>query len=269
MNSLRTSWVLVAFAGLIVATAAWAQQAGANRQNQLAPAGGGQAQPGADRQPGQPRQPGAAGQPGQPGAQGQDAVPADKAIADALRKIAEDPKTAADKVFVLTTVLDNQADIALARQIMEKSQNEQVKRLAQQRIEQLTKEDQQLRQVAQQLGLQIPQGIAAADAMEIEIVAALPADELDQAYTAHVQAENASDVSAYQSEAQIARDPQLKQLAQQQLRGQQMRSQQTDTMARGMGMPAGSGEAQPAGGRERGSGAGGAGGAGGGARDNR
>lgn len=173
---------------------------------------------------------------------------ADEQITRTLAQIAQDPKTAADKLFLLTAALHNQSEIELAREVMQKTQNPQVKKMAQNMIQELQKTRDQLQQTAQAVGLQLPPELGQAAVQEVRIVAALPADQLDRQYTAQAQADNAQDASQYQSEAQIAQDPQVKRFAQQQAEGIQQRSQDANQTAKGIGMPGGE-EAQPASGK--------------------
>jgi predicted outer membrane protein len=194
------------------------------------------------------------GQSGQAGQQRQQQADAQAQINRLLAKIAEDPKTAADKLFLLTAALQNQSEIALAREVANKSQNELVKQMAQQMVRSLEQTQQQLMQTAQAVGIEIPRELTQAAVAEVQIVAALPADQIDKAYTAAAQADNAQDLSTYQSQAQIAQDPQVKRFAEQQVPTIQQRSQSANQTAQGMGMPSGSGgEARPAGGRMKGS----------------
>jgi predicted outer membrane protein len=236
MTSRKTSLTLIAAASLALGGAAFAQQQQPDRSRQdTAGAAGQSGQAGRERQGGQQADP---------------QMQINKILAD----IAADPKTAADKLFILTATLHNQSELALAKEVMQKTQNEQVKRMAQQMVQSLQQTHDQLQQTARALGLNIPQELAQAAVQEVQIVAALPADQLDQNFTAAVQADNAEDMSQYQSAAQIAQDPQVKRFAQQQLQSIRQRSQEANQTARAMGMPAGGGEAQPAGARIQGDG---------------
>lgn len=178
---------------------------------------------------------------------------ADQQIEQLLSKIAEDPDTAGDKVFLVTAVLNNQVQIQLAQQVMQKTQNDQVKRLAQRMVQELSKEDQDLRQLAQSMGVQIPEGLARADAIEVDIVAALPADQIDKGYVASVEADGANDMSSFQSEGRIGQDQRVRQIAQDEYRTQQARSQEATQTAQALGRRGGN-DAQPAGAELRGNG---------------
>ena len=252
MVSRKTSAILATVVSMVIGGIAIAQQSEQDRSN----AGGS-----SERQV-------RSGASDQSGPSGQDARAgrmADDQINQLLAQIAQDPKTAADKLFLLTAALHNRAEIELARQVAQKSQNPQVKQMAQRMIQELQQTHDQIRQTAQAVGLQLPEGLGQAAVQEVHIVAALPADQLDRNYTAQAQMENAGDLSEYQSEAQIAQDPQVKRFAQDQVRGIQQRSREANETARGMGMNGGE-EAQPAGGTIRGSGTEGSGTGGGGNR---
>jgi predicted outer membrane protein len=237
MSPRKTSLVLTAAASILLGQSAFpepADRAGqADRSGQAGQSGQGQGQGGQARQGGQD----------QSDAQQQQ-------INQLLTQIAADPKTAADKLFILTAAVHNQSEIELAKEVLQKTQNEQVKRMAQQMIKSLQQTHDQLQQTAQAIGLPLPKELAQAAIQEVRIVAALPADQLDQQYTAHVQADNAQDLSSSQSQAKIAQDPQVKKYAQDQVTAAQQRTQDADQTAQGMGMP-GSRDAQQAGAKIR------------------
>jgi predicted outer membrane protein len=227
MTARKTSLSLAVTAGLALGGAVFAQQQ-SDRSRQPS----GQAQ----------------GQRDQQGQQGQQQADPQQAINQVLAQIAQDPKTAADKLFVLTATLHNQSEIALAKEVLTKTQNDKVKQMAQQMLKNLEQTHEQLVSTARAIGLDIPQELARAAVAEVNIVAALPADQIDQQYTAAVQADNAEDLSQFQSQAQIAQDPRVRRMAQDQVARVQRRSQDGNDVARGLNMPSGSGgEAQPAG----------------------
>ncbi|HEY2584135.1 MAG TPA: DUF4142 domain-containing protein [Tepidisphaeraceae bacterium] len=224
MTARKTSWVLAAAAGLAIGTGAFAQQRQPDRSNP----GAGDNQANRSNAPDQQR-----------------AQAADDVVNQLLNDMAQDPKTAADKLFVLTAALHNRAEIDLAREVMQKSNNPQVKQLAQRMIDQLQKTQQHVQQTAQAIGLKLPADLGRAAVQEVNVVAALPEDQIDRQYTAHAQADNARDASAYGSEAQIAQDPQVKRFAQDEQQGIRQRQQDSDQTAQAMGMHR-EGEAQPA-----------------------
>jgi len=187
---------------------------------------------------------------GQPGVSGQQS---DQSINQQIQQFAQDPKTACDKLFVLKSAIDNQFEIQLAQQAQQKAQSQQVKDLAQ-RISQDHQEAlQKLQPVAQQLGVQLPQGLPMMKQQEIQIFTSLPSDKFEKQYICMMQAAHARDVTAFQGVAQLSEDQQVKQFAQQVLPKLQEHARAIDQCAVAMGLPGSNyGEAQPAGGRLQG-----------------
>lgn len=67
----------------------------------------------------------------------------------------------------------------------------------------------------------------------------MPPDQLDQQYTAEVQADNADDLSTYTSAAKISQDPRVRKLAEQQSARVRAQGGAAEEVARGIGIPAG------------------------------
>lgn len=211
---------------------------------------------------------GGAAQPGQQGSSGQSSAQqgqqssgaqsemsgggqqADQQISQQLEQIKQDPNTAADKLFVLMASLHNQAEIELSKRAQEKAKDEQVKQIAQKMEQDHNQANQQLQQAAQQLGLQLPQSLPKMKQEQIEIMAALPDDQFDKHYIAHLQAAHAMDLSKYAAVSQLSQNDQVKQYVQQQLPILLQHHQSVQQSAQALGLPGGGGsEAVPAGGR--------------------
>lgn len=241
MTRRNTPAILAAAAGMILSGAAWAQQ----------DAAGGQAD---QQRPGQSQRD--QGQ-GQGRGQGRGA---DMQINQQLQKFAEDPSTAADKLFVVMAAIDNEFEIQAGRQAQQKSQNEQVKQIAKRLVDDHTKAQQQLQQVAQQLQVQLPEQLPRIKQSTLQIMTALPEDQFDKQYLAHLQAAHAQDVTKFNAVSQMAQNEQVKQYAQQQLPVLQQHLQHINQSAQALGLPRGT-EAVPAGATIQGGGAGSSGGA--------
>jgi putative membrane protein len=238
MNRRNTPAILAAAAGMIFTGAAWAQDAaGGAASDQQA-----QGQSQRDR--------GARGQ-GQGQGRG-----ADMQIVQQLQQFAQDPNTAADKCFVVMAAIDNEFEIQSGQAAQQKSQNDQVKQIAQKMVDDHTKAKQQLQQVAQQLQVQLPDQLPRMKQAELQIMSALPADQFDKHYLAHLQAAHAKDVTKFNSVSQISQNEQVKQFAQQTLPVLQQHAQHVNQTATAMGLPSGM-EAVQAGATIQGSGGGG------------
>jgi putative membrane protein len=177
---------------------------------------------------------------------------ADRQINQELRQIAQDPKTAADKLFVLHAAMGNRFETELARQAEQKAQNSQVKQVAQRILQDHQKAEQQLQQVAQQLGLQLPTSLPEDKQQEIQILASLPTDQFEKEYISKMQADHAKDVIAYRNCGQNAQNSQVKSYATQQLPVLQQHESHVNQAAVALGLPS-AGEAIPASGRMQGS----------------
>jgi putative membrane protein len=165
-----------------------------------------------------------------------------------LQKIAQDPKTACDKLFILEAAKCNMMEQSIAQQVAQKAQNDQVKQLAQRIVQDHAQAQQQLQQAAQQLDLQLPQQASPMEQQVIQIIASVPADQFDKQFVAHMQANHARDILLYQTEAQLGQSDPAKQYASQTLPTLQKHQQQTQQVAQALGLPNGQ-EAVPAGAR--------------------
>jgi len=169
-----------------------------------------------------------------------------------LRQFAQDPKTAADKLFVFHAATGNQFEIELARQVQQKAQNAQVKQLAQHILDDHQKANDQLQRVAQQLNVRIPQTIPEEKREMIQILTSLPADEMEKHYVTAMQADHAADLIKYRACAQMSQNQAVKEYAQQQLPALSQHYDQTQQAAVALGLPGGGPEAIPASGRIQG-----------------
>jgi putative membrane protein len=102
-----------------------------------------------------------------------------------------------------------------------------------------TKAKGQLQQVAQQLGVQLPEQLPRMKQSTLQIMAALPADQFDKHYMAHLQAAHAKDVTKFSSCSQLSQNDQVKQFAQQQLPVLQQHLAHVNTSAQALGLPSG------------------------------
>jgi putative membrane protein len=194
-------------------------------------------------------QTGAAGQSGtagQTGAEGQSSMQggmmggqqAEAQMRQQLRQIAQNPgQNAAEKLFVLNAAQGNLKEEQLGQMVQQKAQNQQVKDLAKQITQDHQQLQQQLQQAAQALGVQLPQSLPEAEQQKIQILASLPADQLDKQFTITAEADHARDITEYQAVAQTAQDQQVKQYAQQALPILQKHAQLADQSAQALGLP--------------------------------
>jgi len=166
-----------------------------------------------------------------------------------LRQFAQDPKTAAEKMFVLHAGIGNQCEIELARQVQQKAQNAQVKQLAQRIVEDHQKANDQLQKVAQQLDVRIPQSIPSEKREMIQILTSLPTEQMEKHFITAMQADHAAELIMFRAVAQMAENQAVKDYAQQQLSALSQHYDQAQQTAVALGLPSGGPEAVPASGR--------------------
>jgi putative membrane protein len=157
-----------------------------------------------------------------------------------------------DKLYVVMSAIDNQCEIQLGQLALKNSQDDQVKQIAQKMIDDHTKAQQQLQQVAQQIGVQLPQIAPMTGQAVMKVFESLNGKPFDQMYVSHLRAAHAKCVSETTDVAQLAKNDQVKQYAQQQLPILQEHYQHLQQAAVALGLPS-STEAQTAGARIGGS----------------
>jgi putative membrane protein len=164
---------------------------------------------------------------------------ADQQMQQQLQQIAQDPNTAADKLFVLEAAKGNLKEQMLGQAVAQKAQKQEVKQLAQRIAQDHAQAQQQLQQTAQQLQLQLPQSLPQTEQLKIQIIASLPADQLEKHYVAGMHADHARDILKYQHCSQMSQNDQVKQYAQQTLAVLQQHHQQTMQVAQSIGVQTG------------------------------
>jgi putative membrane protein len=123
--------------------------------------------------------------------------------------------TVLDKVFVKKALQGGMAEVQLGQLTLQKSNNEQVKQFAQRMIDDHTKLGEQMKPVAQQLGVSEPNGISKKDKNAIAKLQALSGPAYDQAYIKDMIKDHKQDLSDFQTEASSGQDPTAKDAANQ------------------------------------------------------
>lgn len=173
----------------------------------------------------------------------------DQQVSQQLREIARDPKTASDKLFVLEAAMGNQWEIEFGRLAQQKGQNSQVKQLAQQIVQDHQKANDQLKQTAQSLNVQLPQGLPEDKQQKLQVFGSLSPEDFDKCYVTMMQADHAKDLIEYRAHAMDSKDQGVKSYAQQQLPALAMHRDHTMQAAMALGLPASGPDAIPASGR--------------------
>src|SRR5581483_1537619 len=130
----------------------------------------------------------------------------------------------------------------------DKAQDPQVKQFAQRLLQDHQQAMNQLQTAAQECGVQLPHGTPAIKQQELKVLQSLNGKEFDQKFISCMRAAHAKAVNEYQDEAQLAKDPHVKDFASKTLPALQEHFQMSERTATALGLPSGA-EAQTAGAR--------------------
>jgi putative membrane protein len=132
---------------------------------------------------------------------------------DQMNAMQQPQNAAMDKMFVQKAMQGSLAEVQLGQLTLQKSNNEQVKQFAQKMIDDHTKLNEQMKPIAQQLGVKVPDGISKKDSKNIAKMQSLSGPEYDQAYIKGMVKDHKSDLSDFQTEASNGSDPNVKDAA--------------------------------------------------------
>ena len=111
-----------------------------------------------------------------------------------------------DKMFVAKAMQGSVAEIQLGQLTLQKSDNQQVKQFAQRMIDDHTRLNDQMKPVAQQLGVAVPDQPSKKDRNTMAKLQALSGSAYDQAYIKDMVKDHKQDLSQFQMEASSGQD---------------------------------------------------------------
>ena len=120
-----------------------------------------------------------------------------------------------DRMFVSKAMQGSMAEVQLGQLTLQKSNNDQVKQFAQRMIDDHTKLNEQMKPVAQQLGVTPPDQISKGDRKTIAKLQGLSGSAYDQAYIKDMVKDHKQDLSQFQMEASSGQDQTVKDAANQ------------------------------------------------------
>ncbi len=120
-----------------------------------------------------------------------------------------------DRMFVSKAMQGSMAEVQLAQLTLQKSSNDQVKQFAQRMIDDHTKLNEQMKPVAEQVGVKAPDQISKNDRKTIAKLQALSGSAYDQAYIKDMVKDHKQDLSQFQTEASSGQDQTVKDAANQ------------------------------------------------------
>lgn len=135
-----------------------------------------------------------------------------------LNNNGQDPNGAAammDKAFVRKAMEGGMAEVQLGQLAAQKGNSEDVKQFGQKMVDDHTKLNDQMKQVAQQLNVPAPTSLSSKDKATMKKLQALNGDAFDKAYIKDMVADHKKDESEFKEEVQHASNPALQQAASQ------------------------------------------------------
>jgi putative membrane protein len=123
--------------------------------------------------------------------------------------------TPEDKVFVEGALKGGMAEVQLGQLALQKSNNPEVKQFAQRMVDDHTKMGDQMKQIAQQVGVKVPDGPSKKDKQLMAKLQALNGDAFDKAYMKDMVKDHKNDLNDFKSEADNGSNPAVKNAASQ------------------------------------------------------
>jgi putative membrane protein len=120
-----------------------------------------------------------------------------------------------DRMFVSKAMQGSMAEVQLGQLTLQKSSNPQVKEFAQRMIDDHSKLNDQMKPVAQQLGVTVPNEVSKGDRKIIAKLQALSGPAYDQAYIKDMVKDHKQDLNEFQMEASSGQDQTVRDAANQ------------------------------------------------------
>ena len=121
----------------------------------------------------------------------------------------------ADKVFMRKAAQGGKAEIELGQLAQEKASSADVKQFGQRMVTDHTQTAEQLKQVAEQKGVELPETLSAKDRATKARLEKLSGSAFDRAYMKDMVTDHTEDVREFKTEARNGKDPDVKNFASQ------------------------------------------------------
>lgn len=120
-----------------------------------------------------------------------------------------------DKAFARKALEGGMAEVQLGQLASQKGSSEEVKQFGQKMVQDHTQMGDQMKPIAEQLGVHPPDHISKKDQELLAKLQGMSGTEFDNAYAAAMVKDHKKDLSDFKQEADMTQNPQLKQAAQQ------------------------------------------------------
>src|SRR3569833_1672716 len=123
--------------------------------------------------------------------------------------------SSSDKKFVHSALEGGNAEVKLGQLAAQKGNSEDVKQFGQKMVDDHTKLGDQMKQIAQQQGIEVPDGVPAKDKTLQAKLSSLSGDAFDKAYIKAIVKDHQKDLSEFKKEASSGNDTSIKDAASQ------------------------------------------------------
>jgi putative membrane protein len=136
-----------------------------------------------------------------------------------------------DKMFVREAAQGGLAEVELGKLATEKASSEQVKKFGQRMVDDHSKANDELKQVASAEGIKLPDTLNAKDKMLKERLEKLNGEQFDRVYMENMVKDHKKDVAEFAKEGRDGTDPQVKEFAEKTLPTLKSHLQEAETIA--------------------------------------
>jgi putative membrane protein len=135
---------------------------------------------------------------------------ADAQISAQLDKIASMPDKAGDALFVMDVAKDNMFEVAFAQLAQQKSQDDKIKDLAKMIEKDHTEANDQLKPIAQKMGLELPSSLPSDKQKMLSVFQSMSAQDFDTCYLLDNKASHAKDITSFTDHQKSVKDEDLR-----------------------------------------------------------
>ena len=126
---------------------------------------------------------------------------------------APQPEKVNDKKFLKDAALGGMSEVELGKVAAQKATNPDVKQFAQKMVDDHTKANEQLKQVASKASIEVPDSLDSKHQSRIDKLSKLSGEAFDKAYVKDQLKDHENDVKDFQAEAQNGTNPEVKTFA--------------------------------------------------------
>jgi len=121
--------------------------------------------------------------------------------------------SSSDRKFMEKAAQGGMAEVQMGKLATQKAESDQVKQFGQRMVDDHTKADQQLKQLASTKGVTLPADLDTSSQREYDRLSKLSGAQFDREYMDHMVSDHKKDISEFKFEAKKAKDADVKQFA--------------------------------------------------------